>query len=141
MKIGGKMRQLRSAAGMSAMQVAELMGIGRPHLSHLEADKRSVKLDLLQRWANALGYRLHVVVVPDSSDAEPVVVEPDLQPFLALLRVMDPVRRQLLFRYASGMLRTSPERFDILRAQCAVLEQQASSPSPDLVQIVTPDPE
>lgn len=48
----------RITKGLRQKDVAEKMGIGQPAVSELESGNTSPKLDTVQRYAEAVGYRL-----------------------------------------------------------------------------------
>jgi len=60
---------LRIAAGMTQAELAEKVGTRQPNIARLEAGKHVPTLDLLQRVAKALGYRLDVRFVRDDATA------------------------------------------------------------------------
>jgi transcriptional regulator with XRE-family HTH domain len=50
-----RLRKLRFATGMSQEQLADKAGIHRTHVSLIERNRRSVRLETLERLAKALG--------------------------------------------------------------------------------------
>lgn len=48
----------RKVQGLRQKDVAKLMGIGQPAISELESGNTVPKLDTVQRYAKAVGYRL-----------------------------------------------------------------------------------
>jgi transcriptional regulator with XRE-family HTH domain len=54
MSLGGMIKRLRSAAGLSQKEFAEKLEIDRTYLSHLEADRREPSVQLLRKMASTL---------------------------------------------------------------------------------------
>lgn len=50
-----RLRDIRTAKGMSQEQLADEAGIHRTHVSLIERNRRSVRLETLERLAKALG--------------------------------------------------------------------------------------
>lgn len=59
-KIGGQIRELRTAKKMSQEELAKKAGITRANLSNIEAGKYSVGLDILNKIAKALGVEIEI---------------------------------------------------------------------------------
>lgn len=60
-RMGQRIALLRKAAGMSQEQLAEKAGIGRGHLSRIEAGKYEVTLWIVQAIAEAIGMTVDIV--------------------------------------------------------------------------------
>ena len=60
-RMGQRIALLRKAAGMSQEQLAEKAGIGRGHLSRIEAGKYEVTLWIVQAIAEALGMTVDII--------------------------------------------------------------------------------
>ena len=60
-RMGQRIAALRKLAGMSQEQLAERAGIGRGHLSRIEAGKYEVTLWIVQQIAEALGMTVDIV--------------------------------------------------------------------------------
>ena len=54
-KIGQQIRNYRKAHGLSQEQLAELVGISVPHMSHIETGNTKLSLPVFVSLANALG--------------------------------------------------------------------------------------
>ena len=52
---GERLRALRIAKGMSQEQLADAAGLHRTHVSLIERNRRSIRLESLERLARALG--------------------------------------------------------------------------------------
>lgn len=51
-RLGRRIRSLRSERGWTQQQLADMTGIGRVHVSELENGKREAGLKMLERLAN-----------------------------------------------------------------------------------------
>ena len=60
-RIGQRIATLRKLAGLSQEQLAERAGIGRGHLSRIEAGKYEVTLWIVQAIAEALGMTVDII--------------------------------------------------------------------------------
>lgn len=60
-RMGQRIALLRKAAGMNQEQLAEKAGIGRGHLSRIEAGKYEVTLWIVQAIAEALGMTVDII--------------------------------------------------------------------------------
>ena len=60
-RMGQRIATLRKLAGLSQEQLAERAGIGRGHLSRIEAGKYEVTLWIVQAIAEALGMTVDIV--------------------------------------------------------------------------------
>lgn len=60
-RIGKRIAQLRTEAGMSQARLAELTGMEQPHIARIEAGRYSVGVDILGKIAAALGKRVDIV--------------------------------------------------------------------------------
>lgn len=56
------LKELREAAGMTQMQVAERMGLNRQRISHIEAKYPAIRLDVLIRYMQAIDAHIWVAV-------------------------------------------------------------------------------
>jgi len=61
-KIGVLLRQAREEAGMTQEQVAQLMQTKKSVISRLENHAEDIRLSTLDRFATALGKRLHLAL-------------------------------------------------------------------------------
>jgi transcriptional regulator with XRE-family HTH domain len=53
-RFGQRLREIRSSKGMSQEQLAHAAGLHRTHVSLIECNRRSVRLETLERLAKAL---------------------------------------------------------------------------------------
>ena len=60
-KIGTRIKQLREAAGMTTIELAQKAGISKSNAYAIEAGKYSVGIDVLQRIATALGASIELI--------------------------------------------------------------------------------
>lgn len=68
MMIEQKLAALRSQRGMTQAQLAQRLGVSQPHIAKLEAGRaKNIELHTLCRWATALGARLAVDVIPNTT--------------------------------------------------------------------------
>jgi transcriptional regulator with XRE-family HTH domain len=65
-RFGERLRLLRTAKGMSQEQLADAAGLHRTHVSLIECNRRSVRLESLERLAKALGVEPGELVPPAS---------------------------------------------------------------------------
>ena len=63
MRIGERIRQLRSERGISQVELAEKAGLIQPHIVRIEQGRYSVGLDTLQAIAKALGCTVDIIAV------------------------------------------------------------------------------
>ena len=70
-EIGARVRQVRTAAGLSGVKVASAAGVSQPFLSQLESGQSSVAIATLYRIAHALGVQPSELLPP----AEPADIE------------------------------------------------------------------
>jgi transcriptional regulator with XRE-family HTH domain len=63
-----RLRHLRTAAGMSAYRLAQLSGLSKQAISHLELGKRQPTLDTASKIARGLGVTVDALL-SDNGDA------------------------------------------------------------------------
>jgi DNA-binding XRE family transcriptional regulator len=63
-KIGVLLRQAREAAGLTQEQVARQLGTQKSAISRMENHAEDVRLSTLHAYAQAVGARLHIQLVP-----------------------------------------------------------------------------
>lgn len=56
-------KRIRKQHGLSQSELADIAGISLPSLSRLERGKETIRLDLLTKVAESLGYRLELVPI------------------------------------------------------------------------------
>lgn len=54
-KFGDRVRRMRKARGVTQLELAELVGVGRSYLSQIENGKRDPGLQLIKALADGLG--------------------------------------------------------------------------------------
>ncbi|GAA1614119.1 helix-turn-helix domain-containing protein [Leucobacter chromiireducens] len=69
--MNNKVRTLRTAAGWSQVQFAELLGVSRQTIHALESGKYDPSLPLAFRISHVFGRPIEEIFVPDPSDAPP----------------------------------------------------------------------
>ncbi len=62
--LGAAIRDHRTAAGLTQAKLAELAGIGRPHLNHIEGGRKSPTVVVLVHLARGLGVDPGVLLQP-----------------------------------------------------------------------------
>ncbi len=60
-RIGNRIRQIRTMKKIDARELAKMVGIDAANLSRIENGKHSVGLDVLEKIANTLGYKIDLV--------------------------------------------------------------------------------
>ena len=58
--IAEKIRELRKRHGLSQEKLAAIAGVSLPTVSRLERGKETIRLDVLVKMLNALGYDLEI---------------------------------------------------------------------------------
>lgn len=53
-KLGSKIQRTRKSQGYSQEKLAELVGVSRTHMGHIEQGRKSPSLELLEKIANIL---------------------------------------------------------------------------------------
>ena len=84
-EIGAALKETRESKGLSQREVAERMGVTRSRVSQIEGTEGTkLTLEVLNRYANALGYHLTVGLQADTGliplyifDAEPAKRQPE----------------------------------------------------------------
>lgn len=62
---GRRVRELREAAGLSQLALAERLGVPAPRLPAIEHGRHDVRLSTLRRFARALGVTVSDLLPPD----------------------------------------------------------------------------
>lgn len=93
MKIGEQLKALRKTRKMTMQQLADLTGISKSHISHIEKDKWSIRLDTLEKLLVALEGELKVVdlLAPEHREPEPAGTVEDTLAELELERLMEEI--------------------------------------------------
>jgi len=58
MDLGKEIKDIRKAHGLNQTELAEASEVSLPSITRLEAGKSTIRLDVLTKVANALGYDL-----------------------------------------------------------------------------------
>ena len=66
-KLSEAVKRIRKQHGLSQGELADIAGISLPSLSRLERGKETIRLDLLTKVAESLGYRLELVPIKQKS--------------------------------------------------------------------------
>lgn len=59
-RIGAYLAAMRRTRGLTQHDVSEITGILRPHIAGIESGKKNVGIDLLLKYALAMGYTFHL---------------------------------------------------------------------------------
>lgn len=59
-RVGGQLASIRKEKGLTCEDVAEKIGTCRQTIAKIEQGKWSVSLDLLEKYANALGAKVEI---------------------------------------------------------------------------------
>lgn len=101
--IGETLRRLRKAADINQADAAAAAGIGRPHLSKIEADKDPASLKVLARLAVLYRVPLETILPPDHELAgAEVVVDREEVAWLRLFRRMPAEQARALLAAMGG---------------------------------------
>ena len=63
-RFGERLREARAAKGLSQEELAHVAGLHRTHVSLIERNRRSVRLETLERLARALGLQPAALMPP-----------------------------------------------------------------------------
>ncbi len=79
--IGGMLRALRERHQHSHTDTAQALGVTRARSHQLEQPGTNLRIDTLQRYASAYGYKVQVALVPDDDDEQTIITElPEVAP-------------------------------------------------------------
>lgn len=71
--INDALRLLRLYFGMSQQEIAETVGVSQSLISDVEASRKSVSLDLLERYSRALGIKMsQLLFFAEEIEGEPI---------------------------------------------------------------------
>lgn len=62
-RIGVLLRELREEAGLTQQQLAEKLNTKKSAISRIESHAEDIRLNTLQRYANALGKKLEISII------------------------------------------------------------------------------
>jgi len=90
--IGDRIRDLRHAKGLTGQQLADMLGVSRPHITQVEGGKRGVSVELIQELAQLTGVNANWVLtgegemyLKDTKEATSSASTQDLDEFMRLL--------------------------------------------------------
>lgn len=110
---GDRIRELRDTVGLTQHELAEKAGISKGFLSDVENNNRNISSEYLLRIANALGASIDFLLRgerKESSQAEPVVIPPELSQVAEELKLSYPQTLELLEAHRSIVARRSTKR-------------------------------
>lgn len=91
MSIGHRLKDLRAAQNLTAQQLADMMGVSRPHITQVENGRRGLSVDLVQALEEATGVNTNWLLLgkgdmfsKDTSSATSASTQ-DLDEFMRLL--------------------------------------------------------
>ena len=91
MSIGHRLKDLRAAQNLTAQQLADMMGVSRPHITQVENGRRGLSVDLVQALEEATGVNTNWLILGkgdmfsrDTSSATSASTQ-DLDEFMRLL--------------------------------------------------------
>ncbi len=114
--IGKRLRELREAKGLSQRDVEARTGLPRDEISNIEIGNVAPTLEMLDRWANALGVDLQQLFAvgqePRESPALPerIPVGAQERRLLKLFRQMPAEDKPLLISLALDMVKLKGDR-------------------------------
>jgi transcriptional regulator with XRE-family HTH domain len=107
LKVAGQVKEIRRARHMSQRQLASRMQVPRTYISKIENGKAIPTLHSLERLAAALGVDVRQLVRDTRSlrdeEVASILADPFLAEIAALLPILDPLHRSLLFGAARDM--------------------------------------
>ena len=59
-RVGKQIAEMRQRKGLSQRQLAEISGVGNAHIARIELGKYNVRIDILDKLAEALGGKLEI---------------------------------------------------------------------------------
>lgn len=71
--VGGMLRTAREEQEHSLRDTAEALGVSRSRAHQLEQPGANLRIDTLQRYADAYGYSVQVALIPRTSDRRRIV--------------------------------------------------------------------
>lgn len=63
-KVGAELKALRLSRNLTTVQLSELAGIGRAHISHIENGKYNIRLDTIEQLLAALDGE--IIIMPNN---------------------------------------------------------------------------
>jgi transcriptional regulator with XRE-family HTH domain len=109
--IGKRLRELREAKGLSQSDVGDRSDLPRTHVSLVENGRSTPTLQVLERWANALGVDLYQLFVvgdgqPDAPELpERIPIGSQERTLLGLFAKMPAEDRSLLISMARDLVK------------------------------------
>lgn len=98
-KIGQRIRKSRKAQGLSQEQLAEMVGISLPHMSHIETANTKLSLPVLVDIAAALGVSTDELL-RDEPEARRKEAETDIQ---SILSACNPQQAKAIAKMVRGI--------------------------------------
>ncbi len=133
-KIGQKIREIRQKKGISQLELANLVDTSQSHIANIEAGRRRIPFEVLERIAKALGVSVaEIVEEPDESQPPPldrIAKKVILLPVVASVRAGSP-GEPLQFRYTEKYY-PYYEKLPCKENECFVLEVHGDSMFPTL---------
>lgn len=62
-----KVRELRKQHGMTQIELADIAGVSLPSITRFEKGKETIRLDVLTKILNSLGYELAIKPIQDGT--------------------------------------------------------------------------
>jgi transcriptional regulator with XRE-family HTH domain len=78
--VGERIRELRSASGLTVRELARRIGVSASHVSQVERGIGSFSVPALYAVAAELGVQMHVLLDPDAPSVSATVPAPELSP-------------------------------------------------------------
>jgi transcriptional regulator with XRE-family HTH domain len=76
---GSLLRQARTAAGLTQLELARRLGIAQPGLARLESDQANPKIDTLRRAIRATGHDLELALVTPGAGVDETLIAASLR--------------------------------------------------------------
>lgn len=115
------LRRLRMERGLSMARVAKKVGVSTGQISNVEMGHNGTTPDKLALWANALGYRLHLKLVP-MGEAEGMG-----ERVADAVNALNPDLAAMVADFATVLPRLSPREQRTWRAELQLLADELRS--------------
>lgn len=119
-EIIGQLRELREQSQISQQQIAEDIGISRTQLSNIERGARGTTVERLEEYAEAVGCRLLVQIVPKDSELAYMQVDPDSVALASKIHDLPISHRLLLLDMVKAFKYLPNPLVEAIRAQLKV---------------------
>lgn len=97
--LGRQLKRLRQDAGLGQKEVGAKIGVSYWQIDNIESARRKVPIERLEQFAEAVGYRVEMDIVPASAEA-PVYLSPELGSLAEAAADMSPEHQMALARLA-----------------------------------------